>query len=171
MLIWLYSFLVQSTLFLGAAWLPIKFVPKLSLRSREIAWNTALLASLVGPTLHVMWPNALPTPWQLPQSLALETPAEAPPKVIASKLPKHLHGQSDSIDSLLHTGNLPPMPVKLAITPVVESPNVILRPEAQPLWMIAVTRLWVIGACLSLLAFAWRSIVCVSLPTCRVRFA
>ncbi len=35
MLIWLYSFLVQSTLFLGAAWLPIKFVPKLSLRSRE----------------------------------------------------------------------------------------------------------------------------------------
>jgi beta-lactamase regulating signal transducer with metallopeptidase domain len=156
MLIWLYSFLVQSTLFLGAAWLLLKLVPKFSLRSREIAWNTALLASLVGPTLHVMWPNALPTPWQMPESLAMETPVDAPPKVIASKLPKHLRGRSDSINSLLHAGNLPPMPATLAITPVVESPNLIAVPVAQPFWMIVVTRLWVIGACFCLLAFAWR---------------
>lgn len=63
MLIWLYSFLVQSTLFLGAVWLLTRALPKLSLRSREIAWNTAILAALVGPTMHVLFPAALPTPW------------------------------------------------------------------------------------------------------------
>lgn len=154
MLIWLYSFLVQSTLFLSLAWLLVKLVPQLSLRSREIAWNTAILASLVGPTLHVMWPDALPTPWQMPAQLTVEAPTPAIQP--ATNLPAAILGSSDGLDGLLHPGNLPPLPAALAITPVVESPDVVTDAEGQSFWILGLTRLWVIGACLSLLAFAWR---------------
>ncbi len=155
MLIWLYSFLVQSTLFLGATWLLLKLVPRISLRSREIAWNTAILAALVGPALHVLWPNLLPTPWQLPQGIAMTAPVETAVDTNPI-LPPELRGRPDDLSELLHRGNYPPRNLTLAVTPAMEDPDLVAAPTGPGFWSFWLTRLWVIGACLSLMGFAWR---------------
>lgn len=65
MTMWLFTFLVHSTLWCGAAWLGLRLFPRTRARVRETIWYTALAASLITPTVH-----SLTTPdsavWSLP---------------------------------------------------------------------------------------------------------
>lgn len=52
MTVWLFTFLVHSTLWCGAAWLGLRAFPGTHARARETIWYTALAASLITPTIH-----------------------------------------------------------------------------------------------------------------------
>ncbi len=65
MTVWLFTFLVHSTLWCGLAWLCLRLLPRAQPRLRETIWYTALAASLITPTVH-----SLTSPdsavWRLP---------------------------------------------------------------------------------------------------------
>ncbi len=52
MTMWLFTFLVHSTLWCGTAWLGLRLFPRTQARVRETIWYTALAASLITPTVH-----------------------------------------------------------------------------------------------------------------------
>lgn len=62
---WLFTFLVHSTLWCGAAWLGLRAFPGTHARLRETIWYTALAASLVTPTVHTVTPPDSGV-WRLP---------------------------------------------------------------------------------------------------------
>ncbi len=65
MTVWLFTFLVHSTLWCGAAWLGLRAFPGPHARLRETIWYTALAASLITPTVHtVTRPDS--AVWRLP---------------------------------------------------------------------------------------------------------
>lgn len=65
MTVWLFTFVVHSTLWCGVAWICLRLFRRTQARLRETIWYTALAASLITPTVH-----SLTTPdsavWQLP---------------------------------------------------------------------------------------------------------
>ena len=65
MTLWLFTFLVHSTLWCGVAWLYLCAFPKTGARLRESIWHMALAASLITPMVRsVTSPDA--AAWQLP---------------------------------------------------------------------------------------------------------
>ena len=79
MIIWLASFLVHSTLWLGAAWLGLRLAPALHPRTRETLWYAAICASLITPTLHAVGPGQFAGLWALPLPAGLRLAAGAVP--------------------------------------------------------------------------------------------
>jgi len=65
MTVWLFTFLVHSTLWCGGAWLGLRAFPRTHARLRETIWYTALAASLVTPTIHSVVPRDSAV-WRLP---------------------------------------------------------------------------------------------------------
>jgi beta-lactamase regulating signal transducer with metallopeptidase domain len=65
MSIWLVCFLLHSTLWFGLAWLWTRLAPRMHPQTRETVWYTAIVASLVTPSVHVLAPGSLPSFWQL----------------------------------------------------------------------------------------------------------
>lgn len=51
---WMLSALVHGGLWLGGAWLVCRLRPKLASRHRDLLWKTALLGSLLGPTVQTV---------------------------------------------------------------------------------------------------------------------
>jgi beta-lactamase regulating signal transducer with metallopeptidase domain len=64
MIQWLFAFLLHSTLWLGLAWAIARSMPKLRPRLREALWHTALLASLIGPSVQSFSPETVGKLWQ-----------------------------------------------------------------------------------------------------------
>ncbi len=65
MTVWLFTFLVHSTLWCGVAWLWLRSFPRTRAGLRETIWYTALAASLITPTVHsVTSPNT--AVWRVP---------------------------------------------------------------------------------------------------------
>ena len=79
MTLWLLSFLVHSTLWLGAAWLGMRLAPDLHPRTRETVWYTAIAVSLITPTLHAVGPHQFAGLWVLPLPAAWRLPAGVVP--------------------------------------------------------------------------------------------
>jgi beta-lactamase regulating signal transducer with metallopeptidase domain len=65
MIQWLLAFLLHSTLWLGLAWVLVRSIPKLRPRLREALWHTALLASLIGPSVQSFGPESVGKLWQI----------------------------------------------------------------------------------------------------------
>lgn len=155
MLIWLYSFLVQSTLFLGATWLLLKCLPNIQLRAREMAWNTAILAALVGPTIHVAMPQLLPTSWHLPGSMALTSQSTlANP---GSAQPAAASAQPAMTPNLLNAAYLHNAQNVGAARPALIQTQPVAAEVAPPNpWIQRVTWMWWLGAAFCLVSFGWR---------------
>jgi len=66
MIFWLLAFMVQSSLWLGAAWLLTRSVPRIHARTRETVWYTAIVTSLVVPSVQAIAPESLAALWTLP---------------------------------------------------------------------------------------------------------
>ena len=70
MTVWLFTFLVHSTLWCAAAWLCLWAFPKANARLRETIWHMALAASLITPAVHsVASPDSVV--WRLPMPAAI----------------------------------------------------------------------------------------------------
>ncbi len=65
MTVWLFSFIVHSTLWCGVAWLCLRLFPGVLARLRETIWHTALAASLITPTVHTITSQQSAI-WRLP---------------------------------------------------------------------------------------------------------
>jgi Zn-dependent protease with chaperone function len=65
MMAWVLEFLLQSTLWLGLAGLSTRMLPRLHPQTRETIWYTAILASLIGPTVHILNPGGVASLWTL----------------------------------------------------------------------------------------------------------
>lgn len=155
MLIWLYSFFVQSTLFLGATWLLLKCLPNIQLRAREMAWNTAILAALIGPTIHVAMPQLLPTSWHLPGSLAL-TPQATPANQSTFQLAAAA-AQPEMAPNLLNAAYFQNAQNASITRPVPNQtqPVAVVAIPPNP-WIQKLTWMWWLGAALCLASFGWR---------------
>ncbi len=64
MSIWLFAFLLHSTLWFSLAWLLTRVAPRMQPQTREVVWYTAIAASLVTPTISVLALGSLPPLWQ-----------------------------------------------------------------------------------------------------------
>lgn len=62
---WLLAFFLHSTLWFGLAWLSTRLLPKMHPQTRETVWYTAIAASLVTPSVHLMGSGSLQTFWNL----------------------------------------------------------------------------------------------------------
>lgn len=62
---WLFAFLLHSTLWFSVAWLLTRSRKKMHPASRETVWYTAIVVSLVTPSVHVLGPGDLSSFWQL----------------------------------------------------------------------------------------------------------
>lgn len=65
MIEWLFEFSLHSTLWLGAAGGAVRLAPTLRPRTRETIWYTAIVASLVAPSVHALVPESVTSFWTL----------------------------------------------------------------------------------------------------------
>lgn len=101
---WLLTYLVHSTVWLGVAWFALRLRPGSAPRSREAIWKTAMLGSLVSPTLAVTLfassaPALLPfmNPVAVPMTAELATDAvPAEPAPVATPIEGVLVGANES---------------------------------------------------------------------------
>lgn len=68
---WLISFLVHSSLWLGLAWFLTLLFTSMHARTREAIWYTAIVASLLVPSIHALAPASFASLWTLPIPSAL----------------------------------------------------------------------------------------------------
>lgn len=62
---WLLAFLLHSTLWLGLAWLSTRTARRMAPQTREAIWYTAMVASLVTPSIQLMASDSFPLLWHL----------------------------------------------------------------------------------------------------------
>lgn len=65
MMVWLFTFLIHSTLWCGVAWLGLRAFPNTHARLRETVWYMALAASLITPTVRLVTSPDVAA-WRLP---------------------------------------------------------------------------------------------------------
>jgi len=76
MITWLAAFVLQSTFWMGLAWLSTRLFPRMQPRNREAIWYTAVAASLVVSTVQTLVPDSLGSLWRLTLPGALFAPSD-----------------------------------------------------------------------------------------------
>ena len=76
MITWLAAFVLQSTLWMGLAWLATRLSPRMQPRNREAIWHTAVAASLVVSTVQTLVPDSLGSLWRLTLPGVLFAPSD-----------------------------------------------------------------------------------------------
>lgn len=93
MISWLFLFFIHSTLWFSLAWLVTRLAPRMDPQTRETVWYTAIVVSLVTPSLHLIAPGGVLSIWSLTLPGAL-FPSMEPGLLIGEHAPSSSAGIS-----------------------------------------------------------------------------
>ena len=140
---WLYTYLLHSTILLGAAWVATKVLPFGSASSKDIVWKTAAFGALITATI----------------AFTLDLPSVVDPieiGTLSAQQEEHLGArQYDSLiaatDEVIADAMSSEMTENTSAIPVVDDP---LRETTRPFrFGVLLSLLWVCGFALSLTSF------------------